>query len=272
MDMLPINALRTPTGALAALVPLFGPERAMPVPLADPSAPLSSFKVINDSISVSVAARLGIGSIFSGQVSASDMGFYFDAVAMTDQYVEKPLPDTTVLATRWGVGIRIVLRVTSTTANASLNFGLVGAAVELGQAHARYEVDGIGIGIDGLTLVLGELSSIGDFRYETYQKISNSLVPKLGALLTSKASTLQPQPMGVILAKPVDLVEISRSVYYAMVSIANGRSLSDALARSPLGLDRDAIHDVYVRATQTEDPTAHPSSDAEREAERWLAH
>jgi len=62
---------------------------------------LNNTKVSAQDISVSLAAKLGIGSIFSGSVSYNDHGYYLDAMAFSDQYQERSGPDATVYATWW---------------------------------------------------------------------------------------------------------------------------------------------------------------------------
>lgn len=192
MEFLPVSSQLTKTGALAALVADLGEDAAKPVPLQDKDKALSNFTVVSDALSVAFAGKLGVGSIFSGAASTKDRGFFFDAMTFTDEYAEQNVGEAGVIATRLGVGVRVLLRVTELTANAALNFGLVGAAVELQQARARYEITGIGIRVDGLILVLEELPPIGDFRYETYQKLNSTVVKKLANYLKTNKARLVP--------------------------------------------------------------------------------
>jgi hypothetical protein len=271
MDFLPVNPLLTKHGAIAALVADLGEDSAKPVPLQDKNKALTNFTIVSDALSVALAGKLGVGSIFSGATSAKDRGFFFDAMTFTDEYAEQNVGDAGVIATRWGVGIRVVLRVTEITANAALNFGLVGAAVELQQARARYEVTGIGIGVDGLIIVLEELPAIGDFRYETYQKLNSTVVKKLAQYLKTNKATLVPQPVGVAVKPPLAPLGNSRSVYFAMHALADRRTLGDALSRATPTLDRDTIRTVYAEVAGIDDLRVQPSNDAERTAESWLA-
>lgn len=271
MYFLPVKPLLTKEGALAVLVNDLGMEGATPVPLADPARALSNFNVVSDALSISIAARLGVGSIFSGAVSAKDRGFYFDAMTYTDAYQEHTLPDRRIYATRWGVGIRVLLRVLDIAGNASLNFGLVGAAVELQQARAQYEITGIGIGIDGLVIVLEELPAIGDFKYETYQKLNGAVVKKLAAYIKEHKAQLVPQPVAVGLTANLDPLRQSRSVYYAIRSIADRRPLNEALSGASAVLDRDVVRSIYVQITNSDDAAAKPDRESERVAEEWLA-
>ena len=163
MDFIPVNPLRTPGGDLVSLVRVLGVGKASPIAL-DAGKKLNNTKVSAQDISVSLAAKLGIGSIFSGSVSYNDHGYYLDAMAFSDQYQERSGPDATVYATRWGVGLRILLRVQALQANLSLNYAVIGAAVQLGYARASYEVQTYGMGAAALSIVLGGLADVGAWR------------------------------------------------------------------------------------------------------------
>ena len=268
-DFVPISPLRTKSGALVSLIEHLGEKDSMPVALGDKATALSNFQVVSDAMSISAAATLGVGSIFRGALSGNERAFFFDAMAYADRYEEQRLPDQKVIGTRWGVGIRVLLRVALLEANATVNFGLVGAAVELGRARARYEIIGIGIGIDGLVAVLEELPSIGDFKYETYLKLNGNVVKKLAKLISTKKDELVPEPVAVALTRPIDPISHARSIYYAVAAIGDRRPLNDALHGRPVTLDADAIRNVYAYFG-VPDGSAKPSEDAERQADKWL--
>ena len=268
MDMIPINPTRTRTGALAVLAAELGEDQAQPVSLAG-ADPFSNFQVVSDALSVSMAASLNIGSIFSGSASANEKGFFFDAMTFTDRYMDQPVAGG-IVGTRWGIGLRVLLRVRNLAANASLNFGMVGAAVELNMAQARYEILGLGIGIDGLILVLEELPALGDFKYETYLMLNGSVVKKLAAYIKDNKSALQPQPVAVAVARPLDPSLRARAIYYAVRSIASGQPLGRALDKAPIVLDHETIRRIYIDRTGSDDLEAAPVPDAKREAETWL--
>lgn len=270
INLTPIEPIRTETGALAVLVDRLGEEAAQPVPLADESSALTSFDVVLNSLSISLAADLSLGSIFGSSGSLEDQGFYYDAMAYTDQYAERQGADQIVLATRWGVGIRVLLRVSKISTETTLNFGLVGAAVELGQAQAQYQISGIGIGVDGLSMVLEELSGTGDFTYETYLKLNGIVVPRLAEYIRENKALLRPQPVAVALAQPVDPLASARTVYYSMVAIAGRRTLGETLRQAPALFSRIAIRDTYVQVADSAELDETPSREAELEAEEWL--
>ena len=269
-DFIPINPLRTQSGALALLIPHLGEKGAQPVPLSDASKALNFFNVVSGSLSLSLAVSLGLGQIFKGSVGANEKAFSFDAMTYTDEYAQQPLPGGGVFATRWGVGIRMYLRVQDFSANASLNFGLVGAAVELKQASAQYEIAGVGIGIEGLQIVLAELPALGDFKYETYLKMNGAVVKKLADYIAANKTTLQPQPVAVAVARPVDPLATARSYYFAVRGIADRRSVSEALSGAHVTVDRDVVRSAYAAIAEVQNDNERPSRDAEQRAEQWL--
>jgi hypothetical protein len=225
--------------------------------------------VVSDTLSISVAATIGLGTIFKGSISAGDRAFFFDAMTFTDKYEEREV-NRLIAATRWGIGLRVLLRVTDVKIDTSLNFGLVGAAVALGRASARYEIEGIGIGTEGMLIVLEEVSGLGDFTFETYLKLNGSVIKRLANYIKDHKSELEPQPIAVALNKPIDPILTARSVYYAMASIGDRLALRDAIARADPSVDRDTLRNTYVQIATVRDDAEQPSRDAEEAADRWL--
>lgn len=261
---------RTESGALATLVRKLGEEEAQPILLTDPQSALSNFRVLSDYISVSAGATLGVGSIFTGAIDGKEQGFYYDAMTYTDQYREQQQPDSSIQATRWGVGIRVLLRVSDISTDVELNFGIVGAAVELQQARARYEIIGIGIGQAGLNIVLDELSGLGSFTFDTYTKLNGGVIKRLSEYMDANASSLRPQAVAVALAKPVDPLGEAQSIYYAMWYISRGWTLQRVVTQAPLTIDRDIIRNVYVEVATIQDDSETPSYAAQQRAREWL--
>jgi hypothetical protein len=113
----------------------------IPVAIAgatQPAAPLiiEDTRVSNQEIDVTLAGNLNIGTIFTGSVSASDVGYWLDAMAYSDQYENAPGPNGLVLGNRFGYGLRVLFRVRQLSGKANLNYGLIGASVDAGFAQA----------------------------------------------------------------------------------------------------------------------------------------
>lgn len=271
MDVLPVNPLRTTSGALVSLLDALGSAAAAtPVPLADSADPFANFQIVSDSLSLSAAATLGVGTIFKGQLSASEQAFYFDAMTYTDAFVDQGTnTDNQIVGTRWGVGLRILLRVERLDASASLNFGLVGAAVELGQARARYEILGPGLG-RAFSDVLDDLPGIGSFDYATYLKLNGPIQKKVAAFIRNNRDQLVPQPVGVSLARSLDPVVSARGVYFAMNGLAGRLSLADTLRSLEPGVDRGTLERAYAAIAGPIPRDERPSRQAQDSARDWL--
>lgn len=266
---LPINPSRTPSGAWVSLAKVVGEAQAKPVALP-PNEPMTAFSVVATQIDLSLAAKLGIGSIFAGTLNYNDRAFYLDASAYTDRYAETP--GAFVFGTRWGVGLRVLLHVSEIKAGLSLNFGLVGAAVQLGLAKALYEIDGIGIGIDGMQVVLGEIHTVGNFSDETYYKINDSVIPKLAEYLKKHEDKLTPQPYQVQVIQPFDIDPISaaKPILFSMHRLHDGCTLNEAFAKAAGKYDKGEIKSVYDKLAPGLAPNDEPPDNAREVAGQWL--
>jgi len=267
---LPINPARTSTGAWVSLAKLVGEDKAHPVPFDTPNGPLTSFSVVATQVDISVAAKLGLGPIFTGTLNWNDQAFYLDATAYTDRYSETT--GNFVYATRWGIGLRVLLHVWDVKAGLSLNFGMVGAAAQLGFAKALYEIDGIGIGLDGMQIVLREMQTIGDFNADTYYKIQNVILPKLADYMRDNSTKLVPEPYQVQVIQPIDIDPLlgAKSIMFAMRRMRDGCSLSETLAKSAGKHDEQEIKIVYAKLAPGSGPNDHPPESAHDAAADWL--
>ncbi|WP_286277712.1 hypothetical protein [Naasia aerilata] len=165
--------------------------------------------------------------------------------------------------------MRILLRVQHTDLKASFNFGLVGAAVELGAARATYEIQGVGIGAV-FADILSDLPGVGTFNYSTYLKISGPVQNKVAKFIEANREKLVPQPVAVALARPLDPLASARAVYFAMYGLAGRSSLKDILSVVPLGVDKAAVGLAYEQVAGHLSPDERPSETAQREARVWL--
>src|SRR4051812_905275 len=271
-QFVPINSMRTKSGALAALVAPFGEAAAQPVPLP-PGSKLNSFDIFWMATSFSLAAALKVSPIFEGSVGVNDSAFFFDCMIYHDEYNAAPKPTDLVLATRWGVGLRIALKVTNLQAKTSINFSVVSASVEAGLASATYHVQGPGLGVDGMKIVTDKVGTLGDFKFETYYKMNREVIPAVGEYLQKNVDKLTPEPIAVWLSSSIEDQPINqaRAVYFATRWVAERKPLADSLKMPQSSvLDRDMIRLVYARLAGTIPETQAPSKEAEQKAESWL--
>jgi hypothetical protein len=266
----PVNPARLRSGAWVSLAKIFGEEKAHPIPLEIPNPPMSSFTVAATDIDISVAAKLSLGSIFSGSINYGDRAFYLDAVQYIEQYSENS--GNPVVGTRWGVGLRVLLHVTNIKVNVNLNFSIVGSAVDLGYARAEYEIDGFGLE-GGLQVVLGQLSGFGNLSAETYFRINNQVIPKLGQYMIDNPSKLKPVPFQVQLIQPVAIDKLlsARSIVFGMRRLRDGRSFNEAIAEAGGKYDKDEIKAVYMKLAPNTGANEKPPQSARDAADEWLA-
>ena len=222
-------------------------------------------------LDIAVAAKLNIGTIFSGSLNWNDLAFYLDAMAFTDRYAETPA--NYVYGTRWGVGLRVLLHVWDVKAGLSLNMGLVGAAAQLGFAKALCEIKGTGIGSDGMAEVLEDHHTVGEFTAETYYKINDAVMLKLSQYLKAHKTEPFPEAYQVQLIEPIDIDIVlgARSVYFAMKCLNDGRTLHEAIEKSQGKFDDHEILLVYAKIAPGTGPNDHPSDSAKEKAHKWLS-
>jgi hypothetical protein len=272
MNIIPVNTLRTPSGALHSLIRVLGEENAKPIELSTGDNPYTNFNVMGRSISTSLAAKLGLGSIFDGTLNANEQAWWFDAATYTDKWRSDAAGTGAIQMTRWGVGLRVAMRVYNIKGGVSINYGIVGAAVQMGLAQAQYEITGIGIGKAGLMIVLDNMSLTGELTGESYFKLTSTVAKQLRDYMAAHPEELTAQPMavGIVQNLDEDKFATAQAIYYAMKSIANGRSIKSALERALPTYDRDVIRFAYGVVAGNIPDSQEPSDDAEHNAEKWL--
>lgn len=245
------------------------------IPPAEPLA-IQDTRVSNQQIDVTVAGNLNISSIFTGSVSASDVGYWLDAMAYSDRYEETPAPDGLILGNRFGYGLRLMFRVRQLSPKASLNYGLIGASVDAGFAQASYEIDAFGFGAkanQALAAILEGVASAGtSLTGDTFYKLNSSILKNLSAYIEANQATMQPVRVATFV-KPTlsgDSLDISLAVLYAMRQIRAGNTLQDALNSSG-SLDSTGIRLAYANILGDASPTTVPSDANCSAADQWLA-
>jgi hypothetical protein len=269
LSLIPVPPIRTGSGALASLIGPLTEGEATPSPFTGHVDALGAFSIEESTMSLSAAVSLGYGAFFSGSGSGMTQAFYLDAMAFSDQYEEHGA-GSAIIATRWGSGLRVLVKATDVKLDLSLNLGLVAAAAKLGYARTAYKVEGYGVGgVDGLQIVLGEMAGAGEFTFETYEKITGPIAKKMADYLVEHKTTLAPAPVAVALARSIDPIATARSIYHAMDCIYDRMKLGDALQASP-GIDLQTVRLVYEEVAQVTDDDSSPSSEARAVAEDWF--
>jgi len=268
---IPIKPDKTETGAILSLIPLLGEKNSHPIPLS-PSSSLSNFIIKYQDLAIDVAASLNIAGIFASNIDVHERGFYYDAIVYTDVMRTGGTGGEEILATRWGVGIRIVIRISNIKGNFDYNLATIGAAVEADFARATYEIQGIGLGQSGFEIVLDGLSDIASFNYQTYLDIHQKVIPKLSAYLKTNKNKFNPQPIAVIIKSSVgfNYLDIGQSVLFAMFQISKGKPLINAIESTPTDLNHVIIQQTYLKFIGDIPENDKPSEDAIKRAKQWF--
>jgi hypothetical protein len=270
MNLLPVSPLLSPDGNLVSLVALRGALNAAPVAL-DAGAAIGNVAVSTEQISVSVGAKLGVGSIFASSIQANETGFWMDAMEFADSAIKQDATNI-VSQTRWGYGLRILCRAQQLDASFKLNFAVLGAAVDLGLATVSYEVQTIGLGPTALAAILDGLSQFGALNGDTFHDLNSTVIQNLSKIIANPPAVLTPRPIAVQLNIPVELDPVvkARSEVFAMRRLRDGMSLTDALARAGAKYDTGAIRAVYQKVAPGVADNAAPGPDAEAFAKQWM--
>ena len=274
MYVLPVNPLQSSDGNIVSLSELRGNLTAMPVAL-DQGTVIGSFAVLIEELSVSVAAQLGVGSIFTASVQANEAGFWMDAMQFADsdfrQFPNNVITDI-VSQTRWGYGLRILCRADQIDPSLNLSFGVLGAAADLGLANVSYEVQTIGLGPSALAAVLDGVSQFGALNSDTLRSLTTTVIENVKEIIANPSAPLTPRPIAVQLNIPVGLDPVlkARSEVFAMRRLRDGMSLTNALTRAGDDHDASAIRGLY----QVIDPgiadNDPPTAEAQKFAKQWL--
>lgn len=274
MYTLPISPLVSPDGNLVSLLGLRGTLKATPVALDAGSIP-DSFDVFTQEISVSVGAKLGVGSIFSASAQSNETGFCMDAIQFSDSGVRQFANDAVtdiVSQTRWGYGLRILCRAKQLDASLNLNFSLLGAASDLGLATVSYEVQTIGLGPSALGAILGGVSQFGALNSDTLRSLRTTVIENLDKIIANPPVPLFARPVSVKLTIPVGLDPVIRaqSEVFAMRRLRDGVSLASAIARAGNRYDVGAIRGVYKGVQPGIGDADLPSATSKQYAKQWM--
>jgi hypothetical protein len=270
VNQIPISSLVTKEGDLVSLAALRGALRALPIPL-DPGTSAGSLTVYRQDLSISVAAKVGVGSIFASSVQANECGFWLDAMAFADS-ANISSPDNIVRQTRWGYGLRIMFRARQLDSSFKLNIAVLGAALDFGLASACYEVQTIGLGPTALAAVLGGISQFGTLRGDTFHDLNSTVIQNVRKLIADNPNMLDPRPFSVQLSIPIELDPIlkAQSEVFAMRRIREGSSIKDTLARAAGRYDVDAIRAVYQKVAPGLQEMDRPPDSARAFAKEWM--
>lgn len=265
LNWFPINPLRKEDGSFYSFSLMENLTELKPIPLNSNDNPFAQFKVMQSSLNIQTAANLGVAI---GSVSGSFKSFClsYEAMLFTEKIATTPIGGK-IYGTRWGAGLRVVLKVSDIQSKANFNFGAIAAAAELGLAKVEYEISGIGISSPSILKVL---PGPGEFNFENYSKIIEA-AEKVKKYMADNPSKLSPEPFQVFMSDEVnkDAFKDSQSVIYAARNVMSRNTLAEALANAKGKFSPEIIGGFYAKVGILDDNTR-PTRDDKREAQSFL--
>ena len=265
LNWYPINPLLKKDGAFYSLSLMDNGEELKPIELEEDENPFAQFKVMQNSMNIDTAAKLGV-SIASISGSFKSFVLNYEAMLYTEKITTTPIGGK-IYGTRWGAGLRVVLKVSDIQSKASFNFGAIAAAAELGLAKVEYEINGIGISKPNILKVL---PGPGEFNFENYNKILEA-ADKVKRYMADHSDELRPEPFQVFMSDEInkDIFKDSQSIIYAARNVMSRNTLAEAIANARGRFSPEIITGFYAKVGIFED-NVRPSREDKREAQSFL--
>jgi hypothetical protein len=222
-----------------------------------------------DSISVSFqnSSELQVSAIADVSSDYNSKTIIFDAMIYWDVYDNQPKGK--IFETRYGVGVRMKVKVTEMEFGIDIDFASVGASAELGLANVGYDIRGIGINDKKIIIDLPNPKDLDESSIEDVLDSFKKLLTNLG---NRNLGEFNPQPIAVRVkdTTDVDAALVHQSVTFAYQKVSKRKKLKDILdeARNN-NLVTKRIKEVYADFGIT-DENDRPSFSQRRDAADWL--
>lgn len=185
-----------------------------------------------------IAAMADVESNFNSIVLTRDIALYVDT---SDNRPAK----SQVIETRYGIGVRLMIRLSNIEFGTEVNFSVVGAISELNLADVEYSISGIGFADNDLLELLPGPQNITQ---KTVNDLNDSLNKIKDKLAKMNVDSLNPQPYKIRVMEPqeVDPTIEAQAYVYSARQISNKIKLNDALRKiQDSGIDADLIKKNY---------------------------
>ena len=216
---------------------------------------------IDFSSNLKISGIMDADSKFNSLVLIKDIAWYID----TDQ--GRP-ENSMVIQTRYGVGVRLMIKFSNIEFGTEINFQSIGAVSELGLANIEYSISGIGFVDNSLLDLLPPPQNINEETVGDLLKSFDKVAKKLSA---EKASELTPKPTKIRVEAPdkVDPLIEAQAMVFSTIQIKDRIKLSETQrAAKEYGIDGKLIADVYADFGIKEDRRI--TIDEKRDAKEWL--
>ncbi len=263
----PIDPSLTNKGAFHALSQEKNAGRLKPIPLDKNDQAFAQIRVLQNSLSMDTAQSLGV-AVASIQSNFRAFCLTYEVMMFSDKVSTKPVGGK-IYGTRWGAGLRVMLKVANVDINAEakLTFGAIAASAQLGMASVEYEINVIGINDPKIVSLL---PGPGEFNFESYSKILDA-ADEVKKYMSKKDAKLEAKPFQVFLTDDFkrDVFKDSQSVIFACRQVMNKTNLLNALKKADSRYNKEIIKSTYKKFG-INDQTERPNKDKRVKAEHFL--
>jgi len=175
-----------------------------------------------------------------------------------------------VIETRYGIGIRLKLKISNIAIGTEVNFSSIGAVSELGHANVEYEISGIGISDPDFLKELPGPINISQNSMNDINKAFNKLKDKISEMDVSK---LNPQPYRIRVNEPekIDPTLKAQATVFSIGKVANRTKLADAINEgTELGINKEHIISTYKTKFEISNINQRIGASDKNEAREWL--
>jgi hypothetical protein len=251
-----------PVGRVSRVQVADVPNFELDTPATDSPFTPTANQINSASVSAGLLAACGFGNF----VAQGNYTYYLmDLLSTQTQVSTKP----TDAVDYWvkGVGLRLVARGLSVSAQAGLTLGGLSAAATLNGTATAFTLSTIGIGSNSLTFLNALLAqSTSGFNIDTLRLLGSAMTELMEFMADpANANELNPDYVGVGLSSATQLESTAASTCFALRNLANGQSLTMALQTKPnslpSGVDRSdpVVSAVYASILGKSDSSASPT-------------
>jgi hypothetical protein len=246
---------------------LAGATPETPAEALEDSEPLRLLSIHGGELNLNLATKLSLAGLFRGETTAEDRAYMLEAIALTNR--EQRQSNGTAI--RFGVGLRVLFRLTNIKSDVKIGYAAIGAALQLGLSSASYEVLQYGLGsVDSLVTLLQSFSA-GRLTPEIFLRLNKELLLSVRQSILEQPDKLKPERIAMrVEPGTVSLLDSARSVIYGVKCVCEERSLSEAFRVMPGGLAREQVARVYRILAGEIRSTDAPGPSATKRARQWF--
>ena len=242
---------------------------ALEAPAATQASPFTSFRVSQEFFTGESAFTSQIGRFSDASSASKGAVVVYEAMMLTDQEETRNI-EGVLWSVRYGAGIRLEITVKEIKSEMKFDAYSVALNASINNTQAEYEVKLIGIDADRLKGV--SIPGIGEFNYESYEKLMVT-VDAVKQYMVSEGAQLTPSLSHVRVGKAPGAVDLreAQSVIFGVQRVARGTALASALVDAQeQQLNANVIRAVYLELAGGSSDQAEPDKEARRRAETWL--